>query len=453
MTLRTTLSLIRFGTGLSPHQRSAAVEELIDEISGADVMADRFPQESLSSRVEAAIVLQQMHRETRDDSRQRQAYFEARRVFLAGIQRQFGIELARGIGSPFGFRDRLTWFWADHFTTRGQRRFMETSISAYVNEAIRPHVGGSFPDMLEAAILHPVMVLYLDQDLSYGPNSRTGLNRNRSLNENLARELIELHTMGVSAPYTQYDVRQMAELLTGLGVTNRGELVFRPANAEPGAEFILGERFGGPGTDHMDEIRRALRALALRPETARHLATKLVDHFITDDPDQSQVEQMADAYLDSGGHLGNMVEVMLAHPAAWSDPPGRVKSPIHYLASSLRALDVDPNVIVDAAPRDLRRYGMAPMAAMGQNWQGAAGPDGYFDDDREWIRPQALAARIGWAMTVPSRLMGRLPDPRDFVETALADHAGEALQWAAARAATRADGIGLILTSPEFQRG
>ena len=452
MTSRATLAQIRFGTGLRPGRPLPGLDTLMERLSGPDRMAQIYPQEDFATRAGAAQNYLSELRAARGaaDGAERQA--AARRVMRDAKSRQLAISLARGVASGDGLRERLTWFWADHFTTAGQRAVMQGSISAYVEEAIRPHVAGRFGDMLEAAILHPVMILYLDQERSIGPNSRNGLASGRGLNENLARELLELHTLGVGSGYTQRDVRQMAELLTGVGLQRGREMVFRPGNAEPGAEEVLGVQYGGAGRAALSDVRAALRDLALRPETARHLSTKLADYFLSDMPDAGVVEAMTSAYLQSGGDLAAVMRAMLAHDTAWSAGPGRVKRPFHYMVSALRALGVVPDRIAAAPRREINQWANLPMIAMGQRWQGAAGPDGYFDDDPEWIHPQALAARVGWAMAVPSQLRRRLPDPRDFVIDALADRAGETLQWAAARAETRDQGVGIILASPEFMR-
>ena len=199
-------------------------------------------------------------------------------------------------------------------------------------------------------------------------------------------------------------------------------------------------------------MRAALQDLALRPETARHLSRKLADYFLSDAPDPGVLEAMTATYLQSGGDLAAVMQAMLAQGAAWAPGPGRVKRPFHFVVSALRALGVVPDRIAQASRPDINQWAYLPMVAMGQRWQAAAGPDGFFDDDPEWIHPQALAARVGWAMAVPSRLRRRLPDPRGFVSACLGDMAGETLQWAAARAETRAEGVGIILASPEFMR-
>jgi len=454
MTTRATFAAIRFGTGLRPGAPALGPDTLLTGLSGPDSLALRYAQDSYATRVAFGQEVTRLNRARRDSDAADQAFQEARRQLNRDILQQLAITLARGVAAEGGaaLRERLVWFWADHFTTVGGRAHMRGAIAAYVDAVIRPHVAGRFSDMLAAAILHPVMVLYLDQERSYGPNSVTGLRRSASLNENLARELLELHTLGAGSGYSQEDVRQMAELLTGLGIESDGGLAFRPGNAEPGAEVILGQSFGGAPVADLSEIRAALQALSLRPETARHISGKLADYFLSDGPDPTLIDAMAATWIDTEGDLAQVMGTLLAHPSAWMSGPGRVKRPLHFIVSSLRALEIPPQTIAAAGPNRVNRVAALPMAAMGQAWQGASGPDGFFDDDREWIRPQSLAARIGWAMVAPSELRPRLPDPRVFLVEALSDTAPPDLIRAAARAETRAEGVGIVLASPEFQR-
>lgn len=451
MTSRDTLAAIRFGTGLGPNG-AAAADELVTLLRGPDRMAAAYPQDSFEDRAEAAMRYQAIRRARRDSDEALALFRQFDADMRADQTQQLALTLARGVAARDGLRERLTWFWADHFTTTGNRAAMRGSITAYVEEAIRPHVAGRFGDMLEAAILHPVMVLYLDQEQSVGPNSRAGRSQDRDLNENLARELLELHTLGVDGGYTQRDVREMAELLTGIGIAQGRNLTFRPVNAEPGPETVLGTSYGGARPAHLDEVRAALHDLALRPETARHLSTKLADYFLSDAPDPGLIDSMAAVYEQTGGDLAQVMQAMLSHPAAWAMRPGRVKRPLHFIASALRALGVEADEIVRAPRQIIHDRVHLPMIAMGQRWQGAAGPDGYFDDDPEWIRPQTLAARIGWAMMAASEMTRRLADPRAFVGAALGDLAREDLHRAAARAETRAEGVGIVLASPDFLR-
>jgi len=255
--------------------------------------------------------------------------------------------------------------------------------------------------------------------------------------------------MGVGAGYSQADVRQMARLLTGLDATAEEGFVFRPERAEPGAELVLGRVYGGPG---LAPIHAVLHDLGARPETAVHIARKLAVHFVSDLPDAGMVAQMAAAYRDSGGDLIAVYAAMLGHPAAWDGVLHKARQPVDFMQSALRALGVDGAQVLRMRDGVFRRMVLAPMALMGQPWRGPNGPDGWPEAVENWITPQGLAGRIGWAMTAPGRLVAAMPDPRDFAAQALGTAAPERLIWAAARAESAREGVGLVLASPAFNR-
>jgi uncharacterized protein (DUF1800 family) len=354
---------------------------------------------------------------------------------------------ARAIGSDDPLRERLVAFWADHFTVAPRNRTERALPSILMDETIRPHVTGRFADMLKAVTTHPAMLIYLNQEASFGPSSPKGKRQKKGLNENLARELIELHTLGVGAGYTQADVRQLAELLTGLAVSRTEGFVFDKNRAEPGPETVLDVTYDGKGKA---PILQALDDLAARPETASHLARKLAVHFVADDPDEGLVADLAARFRDTGGDLAEVAQALVAHPMAATGV--KVRQPFDYLVASLRALGVGPDFILGLEPRPFRRLILDPMQAMGQPFQQAPGPDGWPEREADWITPQGLAARIDWAMQAPERLVRPLPDPRVFLTTALGTRAGEKLTWAVGAAESARDGVGLVLASPEFNR-
>ncbi|MEM7213432.1 MAG: DUF1800 domain-containing protein, partial [Pseudomonadota bacterium] len=240
--------------------------------------------------------------------------------------------------SEHGFYERLSAFWSDHFTISGRNAGQFFLASTFEPEAIRPHVMGTFGDMLVSVVRHPVMLNYLDQVSSFGPNSRAGKRHDRGLNENLAREVLELHTLGVDGPYGQRDVRELAELLTGYGV-HRGFGAFRfvARRAEPGPETVLGKQYGGdPATAAHAEA--FLRDIAVHPVTARHMASKLAVHFVADQPDAGLVDQLASVWRESGGDLPKVYEALLDHPAAWQTPFAKVRQPVDLVVATIRAM-------------------------------------------------------------------------------------------------------------------
>ncbi|NUB46533.1 DUF1800 domain-containing protein [Fertoebacter nigrum] len=390
----------------------------------------------------------------------------ALQAVAVGWQQGTRATLARSIAAEDGFRERLVRFWADHFTTiarSGRERMLPLTL---VEDAIRPQLNRRFSDLLQAVTLHPAMLIYLDQDTSVGPGSEAGRRRNRGLNENLGRELMELHTLGVGAAYSQTDVREMAELLTGLGFDPGQGFVFRRGWAEPGAETVLDSRFGGKG---LQPIRAALEMLATHPETARHIAAKLAVHFVADRPDADLVATLERAFLDSGGDLPAVYAALLNHPAAWAPlggpgggtgggpgggpGGGKVRQPYDFVTAGLKALGVTGAQVMGMPWRRLDRLAIAPLTGMGQTFLSPGGPNGWPEEAEAWITPQGLAARIIWAMDVPQRLLGgAFPDPVRFAGQALGEAAGAALLQAVSRAETRREAVGLVLASPEFNR-
>jgi uncharacterized protein (DUF1800 family) len=344
-----------------------------------------------------------------------------------------------------GFRERLARFWGDHFTVVGKSALPASVVSTYIDEAIRPHLAGSFGDLLVAVTTHPMMLQYLNQMESVGPGSRF------ALNENLAREVMELHTLGVGAAYTQDDVRQLAELFTGMGADKAGAFVFLPNRAEPGAETVLGHRYGGDPAQFA-AVEQALQDLAVHPSTANHIARKLVVHFVSDTPDPALVDHVAARYRETGGDLRAVYGALLEHPAAWTDAPGNVKPGFDFIASACRGLALGAEAMAPLQPKQINQLFMVPLTKMGQEWQKPSGPNGWPEEDQAWITPQGLSARIDWALTVPGRLRPELPDPRLFVTQVLGEGAPETVRFAAGAAETQAEAVALVLASPAFQR-
>lgn len=451
------LADIRFGCGRSPRiAPPQGVAAMLDGLHGPDPMADRFPIQRFDGflvRVAESYALGKTRRQNEGTAAGVAAEEALRQLNLdaRADQRAWLVaHVARRINSATPLRERLESFWADHFTVLGKAGPLRVATSPYIESAIRPNIAGRFEDLLIAAVTHPLMLNYLDQNLVAGPNSAQAVRQGKrgTLNENLARELLELHTLGVGGPYAQGDVREMAELLTGLAFTPEKGTVFHRPLAEPGAETVLGRSYGGEGPAELADIHAALRDLARHPVTARHIAGKLAVHFVSDRPDPALVRAVEAAWNATGGDLVAVYEALLSHPAAWDPAPGNVKTPFDFVASACRALDVPEAALRQGIGQRL----VEPMRLMGQFWQLPSGPDGLPEEDAAWITPQGLAARVQWAFLVPQFLMRALPDPRDFVEMALGGRALGEVRFAAAAAETRADGIGVVLASPAFQR-
>lgn len=446
----------RFGTGLSPHAAPPdGVPAMLRRLTGPDVMAQRFPIPLTDAVTPTVAELRALQRARSDSDDAEEAYRAGRRRMEAARLATFRAHLGRGIETRDGLRERLTQFWADHFTIRARNGLMRHYVTPYVEETIRPHLAGRFADMLKAAVTHPMMLLYLDQVRSVGPNSPAARN-GRGLNENLAREVLELHTLGVDGPYGQADVRQLAELLTGLSWQAKRGFLFRPRFAEPGAETVLGRTYGPDAS--LDEIRRVLDDIALHPATAHHIATKLAVHFVSDEPPPGLVGAMATAFEATGGQLLAVYDAMLRHPAGWlrdtgAGPRGaKVMQPFQFIQSALRGLGVRGAAVTGLDRNTTMRHLLRPLLYMGQDWERPDGPDGLAEAAGTWISPQGMAARLDWAFRAPAALVSDLPDPRQAVHWMLGPGAPPATEFAAGAAEDRIDGIGVILASAAFQR-
>ena len=454
MTFDPYLATIRFGMGLAlRHPLVQHADDLLAE--AASPPAHKITPFDQQRPTMAALRQANRDRRRATDTDQEEIelakYREMRRAMAEERDQSMRSHFARAVDAKTGIAERLTAFWADHFTVLPRNGAAYHLISGYVEQAIRPHIMGRFHDMLRAAGLHPMMLLFLEQAQSVGADSVFGTRRKRGANENLARELMELHSLGVDGPYTQTDVTEFADLLTGLSYVAEKGLRFDTRGAQPGAETVLGVTYSQH--DSLDNIHAALDALADHPATAQHLAYKLAQYFVADSPPDDLVQAMADQYRASDGNLGAMVETMLAHPAAWAGVPARVKPPEHFIASGMRALGVQGIGLIRSNRSSLRLVLHTPLRVMGQPWQRANGPDGWPEMGTDWITPQAMAGRINWAMQAPRQLMkGRLSDPRDFVTIALGPYASQDVIFAAAAAEGREEGVGIVLASPSFQR-
>ncbi len=444
---------MRFGYGPSPlRDLPRGALGYLDALHSPDLDADIFPVPGYDLYIQHFLAYSAGRRaERRGDADAGRA---ARRAAVKAMSRDVGQAqhawLARASQADVPVRDRLTAFWADHFTVAPGGRIDRLAYPAYVHEVIRPYIMRRFSDMLRAVVTHPVMIKYLDQHISIGPNSQVGLNNDQGLNENLARELLELHTLGVRSGYTQTDISEFAELLTGLSVKDGG-FFFRPNIAEPGAETVLGKSYGG-SNGKLADIFAALDDLATRPETAAHIARKMAVHFVSDTPPPALVRDLEASFRSTGGDLGALTEILIDHPLALDQFGAKARTPQDFILSSIRALAPSLDILSKLDERKLNRIVGAPLRAMDHVPGGAKGPDGWPEQAEAWITPAGLATRISWAMAVPRSLNPTLPDPRDFVHTALGELATPHTRFAAQAAAQRWEGIGLVLASPEFNR-
>lgn len=453
------LAEIRFGCGLSPVVGPVTSRQaMLDGLRAPDLMLDQFPIETFPEFRNRMVVVQGLWKQRRkargtpnEENLRNQINLLKKDARQAKV-RWLGQTLLRRAYTPTAFRERVTFFWADHFTAHGKAGVIKRATSPYIDSAIRPNITGRFADLLIATVTHPLMLDYLDQRLSVGPNSRRARRQGSKvgMNENLAREVLELHTLGVNGPYTQADVRELAELFTGMSFVPEKGFKFRTDFVEPGAETVLGKSYSAEPS--MQPILAALEDLAAHPATARHIGEKLAVHFVSDGPDPALVDHLEARFNDTGGNLFALYEALLEHPSAWSEDAPNAKLPVDFMGSSLRALRVAPEKVQSMDEKRGRRLLVGPMRVMGQRWQEPIGPDGWPEADSNWITPQSLSARIRWAMEVPQTLVPDLPDPRAFAQTALGSRASQVVRFAAASAESKPEAIGLVLCSPAFQR-
>lgn len=437
----------QFRFGLGPRPDAAGPPDPAAQLDGPDAMAARHPGPPRAEVFAAFATLREARRADPPDPAALMAAEAAMTALVLGAQRR---HLARALDTGTPWRERLVRFWANHFSVTPKARILIPEWAEMTESALRPHVAGRFADMLRAAVLHPAMLRYLDQDSSIGPNSRAGRNRGRGLNENLGRELLELHTLGADGPYTQADVRATALLLTGHTV-DRGESVFEIRRAEPGVQTILGRRYGGLIRREGD-LPALLDDLAARPETAAHLAGKLAAHVVADDPPAALVADLAAEWRATGGDLGRVAAALAGHPLALAAPPAKIRPPFDWLVAALRALGVTGAEVMGWPDDTLRRLALTPLVTMGQNWMGAPSPAGWADTAQGWLTAPTLAARIDWAMDAPARLRPALPDARAFAELALAGGADDRLRRLVAASESNTEGLGLVLSAPAFMR-
>jgi uncharacterized protein (DUF1800 family) len=344
------------------------------------------------------------------------------------------------LNAEIGLVERLVWFWSNHFCVNQEKTVMA---GAYEREAIRPHVLGRFVDMLLAAEGHPAMLLYLDNAQSIGPNSIAGVNRDRGLNENLAREILELHTLGVRTIYTQDDVTNFAKVLTGWTIlptaTNPdhgGEFVYIKRAHEPGPQTVIGKDYDDAGTE---QGRAVLADLARHPATAKHVATKLARHFIADDPPPALVERLTRRFLDTEGDLKEVTKVLVAAPEAWTLEQAKIKRPGEWIVATLRAT---------GETGDIGRILQAQNLLGEPLWRPPA-PKGFSDENAAWL--DGLAQRLDIANTF-ARREGLALEPAAVMEVALGPLASAETRRAVAGAESRPQAMTVLLMAPEFQR-
>jgi uncharacterized protein (DUF1800 family) len=475
------IAATRFGLGARPGEIEAARADPRGFLK-AQIRAEGAdqPQGDLGTSAQNLTVFQDLRKERRELKGEDAAAAGA--ADLKQVQakiRDMAIEemAARGrlaAATPAAFRERWALFWSNHFTVSATKGAVAPIAGAFEREAIRPHVFGRFEDLLLASSQHPAMLLYLDQAASIGPDSpvgqsQAGQRRQAGLNENLAREIMELHTVGVNGGYTQADVTEFARALTGWSISRAaggqgaaapgagvgggrrfaaggddmgppGTFTFREQAHEPGVRHVLGRSYGQDG---FAQGRAVLVDLAAHPATARHVARKIAVHFVADDPPPALTARLERSFTASGGQLGKLAETLIDSPEAWAPTAAKFKTPYEFLISSWRVSGAAPDL-------DNPRKFAGSMTALGQRPFSAPSPKGWADDAAEWAAPDGIVKRMAWAEAA-AKGMAAL-DPNEFARSALGARLSPQAATAIARAETRPEAFAILLMSPEFQR-
>jgi len=363
--------------------------------------------------------------------------------YAALWQREAEARLQAAVDSDEPFRERLVWFWGNHFTVSGRKAVAIGMAGAHEREAVRPHVTGRFADMLHAAVSHPGMLFYLDNYSSVGSKSRRGTYSARGLNENLAREILELHTIGVDGGYTQQDVREFAKMLTGWTFArayydNAGEFAFRKDFHEPGPKTLLGVTYEEAGED---EARAALDRLARAPATARHVATKLARHFLADTPRDDAIARLEKVFLDTDGDLAAVSQALIELPEAWDPVQHKVKNHQEYVVAVMRAVggDADTGMLFET----LTSFGQLPFMA--------PSPAGWPDVSTAWVDPDSALRRARFAAYIASERHAGL-DPMRVARDTIGGLASDETLARVAGADNAEQALALVLASPNLQR-
>ncbi len=465
---RTVIAVNRFGLGARPGELRLADADSREWLLSQVQDTPPLPSElrNLPDSASALVQLQKLFEQRKalkepgqddkaaagKDFQRRQKEIQAKLRGIYTSQATARIKAAANSERPF--YERLTHFWANHFAVSADKQITRTLAATLENEAIRPHVTGYFANMLLAVERHPAMITYLDNHMSIGPNSQAARwakrrrGKDLGFNENLAREILELHTLGVNGGYTQDDVTTFAHVLTGWTVAGTrgpfkdgdpGHFIFREQMHEPGSKKMLGQSYPDGGQKQGIAV---LNDLAEHPSTAKFIATKLVRHFISDDPPAAAVDRVASAFRNSNGNLPVVYESLIDSVEAWDPPMPKFKTPQDFVISTFRALDFTPTKM---------EHALGPLRILGQLPYMPGSPAGWPDTAADWAGSDAVMKRIEWSVAVGDRV-GNRSHPLGVAEATIGPLMSEHSRLAVKRAASPAQALALLLVSPEFQR-
>lgn len=447
----------RFGLGIKPNEN-----DIFQDMNWFAKQAQSYeakPKSLNSSQNSKEIVrqyieVQELKRKNKDNP---QVFKKEQKILRDIYVTEANNRLNISVNTKTPFIDRMVHFWSNHFAVSADKIEVRALAGAYENEAIRPNVLGNFRDLIRGVVTHPAMLAYLDQIQSIGPNSMAGQRRSQNnpdkeigLNENLAREIFELHTLGVNGGYTQSDVTEFARALTGFTIANGkgrrfsnngdiGSFVFEPLMHEPGSRTIMGKKFNQSGADQGAAI---LEFVASHPSTAKNIATKLARHFAGDNPPQTLIDKLKQSFISSNGDLKSIYLTLINAPECWANDNVKFKTPWEWLVSSLRAMGINDTSRIDT-PTVLENLGQAM-------WQPKS-PKGFDDIEDAWAAPDALLRRAETANLIAKYFDAPL-NPNQLAPKLLGNHLSEHTKIAISRAESIQSGTSLLLISPEFLR-
>ena len=455
------IAVLRFGLGAKPGELKTASADprgwLAAQIKGAVPLAGSTPLAS-SEQIVAALMT------ARDESPEMKKGALVRTAYLPHYRDQVLARAQSAALTATPFAERLVHFWSNHFAVSTDKAQLLGLAGTLENEAIRPAIAGRFADMLIAVEQHPAMIAFLDNQYSIGEQSdmavlaaQRAVRRNTpgnasarpfGINENLAREILELHTLGVNGGYSQADIIAFAEIITGWSIGGGkgrlaggvpGRFYFRANLHQPGPKTFLGKTYREEG---QAQGEAALADLSRHPATAQFIATKLVRHFVADDPPPRLVAQVAHAFLKSGGHLSQTYAALIDSSEAWDADARKFKTPQDFVFSSLRALDITPQ-----QPDEVLRS----FELLGQRQYTPGSPAGWPDTAKSWDGSDALMRRVLWATRAAARYEKGVP-PAELAMASLGSYARPETLTALSRAPSSGQAVALLLMSPEFQR-
>jgi uncharacterized protein (DUF1800 family) len=460
------IAVLRFGLGAKPGELAAASDDprawLTAQIKGAVPLAGSTalaPSDQIfAGLIAARDERQEMKAAAAQSTPDAKVAFNAvREAYLPHYRAQVLARAQSAALTDRPFAERLVHFWSNHFAVSADKGVVLGLAGTLENEAIRPHVNGRFIDLLTAVEQHPAMIAFLDNQYSVGKDSDAATmaarraktpKRQFGINENLAREILELHTLGVNGGYTQTDVTSFAQIITGWSIGGGkgrladgtpGRFYFRNNLHQPGPKMFLGKTYREEGQRQGEAV---LADLSRHPATARFIATKLARHFIADDPPPETMERIARVFVKTGGDLPRVYAALIESPEAWSADARKFKTPEDFVFSTLRSLSIVPS-----QPEEVLRS----FELLGQRQFTPGSPAGWPDTSKSWDGSDALMHRVLWSTRVAAKYEQGIP-PADVAAAALGNYARPETLTALSRATSSSQALALLLMSPEFQR-